>query len=53
MPYSAAVPLTDAEAQSMYYEANIAGAVFYKKNQKKDRGVKVLILPNVCCDRHV
>ena len=35
-PYNAAIPLTDGEAQSMYYEANIAGAVFYK-----DRAVKV------------
>ena len=36
VPYNAAIPLTDGEVQSMYYEANIAGAVFYK-----DRAVKV------------
>jgi hypothetical protein len=37
-PYAVGLPLTVSEVRSMYYEANIAGAAFYK-----DRAVKAIV----------
>lgn len=38
VPYSEALPLLPFEGQAMYYEANIASAVYYKQ-----RGVKLVL----------